>query len=64
MYSINKNDDQYDIYETESDKVIYRFDTYKDARKRYNGLKGGQGFQGWTPDFIQKDLRNENSISK
>lgn len=51
---IRRNEKMYEVVEVENDeKVIFSSNDYNDARLYYRKVvKLGNGFGGWTPDFI------------
>lgn len=59
MYKLlkNKKTKKFDIHEIDTGKILYSFEDYNEGRKRYRELQGGQGFLGWTPDYILSDKK-------
>lgn len=59
MYKILKNKDgKFDLIEIASEHLIDVYETHAEAKVRYNQLKGGQAFAGWTPEFILQSVRD------
>lgn len=57
-YRVVKNDDMWEIIETQTNQIIRSFKDEEKAKKLNRHLKGGGGFNGWTPSFFLLSNRN------
>jgi hypothetical protein len=51
-YKVKKEDNQFKVIETKTDKIIYQSDDEKKARELARKWNLGGGFSGWTPTFF------------
>lgn len=56
-YKIQKNQDQFDILETQTNQIIESHKMQQDAKKRVKHFNFGGGFDGWTPSFFMIDVK-------
>jgi hypothetical protein len=55
-YVIKKNNDVWDIYETQTDLIVKTCSTAQDAQIMKTKLNRGGGFSGWTPAFFLENI--------
>jgi len=55
LYSVTKRDGKYIVVETATKLQLKNFDKSYEAYALCNRLNGGNGFQGWTPEFFVKN---------
>ena len=54
-YTIQKNDNKFNIMEQNNDRVIESYEHYKDAKRIKHLLNNGSGFNGFTPTFFTEN---------
>lgn len=57
MYSIVRKEGKYVVHEEASSLDVGVYDTHREAKNLSNKLKGGQGFNGFTPSFFLEPFK-------
>jgi hypothetical protein len=58
-YKIRNNSNRFEVFETTTNQLIGAFPTQKEAKDLLRHLNLGGGFDGWTPTFILKTIKNK-----
>lgn len=51
-YKIKSVDGKFRVYEVQTEQFLHKFKSHSDAKKQIKKLNNGEGFEGWTPNFI------------
>lgn len=63
-YKIVQDSNGYNVLETPTDQVIETFNNHSDAKRLMKHLNLGGGFDGATPNFFLKNVRNLSHSTK
>lgn len=52
----NKKENNFCVIELATDKIMFVSKDHDEAHKVYRSFIEGNGFEGWTPDFVEKRI--------
>jgi hypothetical protein len=52
MYKVITFKGKFNVFEINSEQILYTCNTHKEAKKLCNKLKNNIAFEGWTPSFF------------